>query len=106
MQAANYTISGARLIILHKDRINSRRTITLFVIRLNEISTSIFKYLRLNDNEPFNRSLNDIHYIVTFIAIRMPLRSHGPKPSICVKRRTYSTLKNLKMFSIPTVISI
>ena len=49
MQTAYYTIGRARLIVLHKLRVNTCGAIPLLIIRLYEIAACIFEYLRFND---------------------------------------------------------
>ena len=61
MQSAYYTVTRTRLVILHKLRINSRLAVTLFVVRLYEITTGIREHSRLNDQQSLNRCFDYIH---------------------------------------------
>ena len=49
MQTAYNAVAGARLIILHKLRIDTRFAVPLLVIRLYKIPPRVLEYLRLDD---------------------------------------------------------
>lgn len=63
MQTSYNAVGGAGLIVLYERGINPRRAVALLVIRLHEISACVVENLRLDHQEPFDWSLNNIHEI-------------------------------------------
>ena len=61
MQTAYHTITRTTLIVLHKLRLNTCRSIPLLVIGFHKISACIGVHFRFNNQQSFNRCFDDFH---------------------------------------------